>query len=209
MRSGGEPRSDRGHEPEDSDRGQAVLLIALVLWLVVGIAVIMGALGQRAVQRARAQAAADAVALAAAAGVAPDTIAAGNAVVITSVDHVPDPDVVVSIGDIEAAARAHRTRPELAGLDARLRAAIARAELLIGEPIVVVSGFRSRADQQRLWAAREANPYPVAPPGTSLHELGLAIDVARHQASLLARSADRTGLCQPLPATDPIHFVLC
>ena len=53
------------------------------------------------------------------------------------------------------------------------------------------------------------NPYPVAPPGTSLHESGLAVDVPLgFVPTLLAVAAD-AGLCQPLPETDPVHFEPC
>lgn len=42
----------------------------------------------------------------------------------------------------------------------------------------VTSGYRSAADQARLYANRATNPNPVAPPGKSKHEQGLAADVA-------------------------------
>lgn len=41
----------------------------------------------------------------------------------------------------------------------------------------ITSVRRSRTDQLRLWYTRANNPYPVAPPGTSKHELGLAWDM--------------------------------
>jgi hypothetical protein len=60
-----------------------------------------------------------------------------------------------------------------------------------------------------LWDRRHTNPYPVARPGTSDHERGLAVDVGRSAVAELAAVAARAGLCQPLPATDPVHFVVC
>lgn len=59
------------------------------------------------------------------------------------------------------------------------------AEWLIGElrragfRATVTSVKRTRAEQARLYAAYLAgrNPYPVAPPGKSAHELGLAWDM--------------------------------
>ena len=45
-----------------------------------------------------------------------------------------------------------------------------------GRNIYVTSGLRTRAEQQRLWDNRHNNPYPVAPPGTSRHETGRAVD---------------------------------
>jgi hypothetical protein len=41
----------------------------------------------------------------------------------------------------------------------------------------VTSVRRSRTEQIRLWRTRARNPYPVAPPGQSLHEYGLAWDM--------------------------------
>jgi hypothetical protein len=88
-------------------------------------------------------------------------------------------------------------------------AAIARAEALLGRPIPIVSGFRTRAEQERLWANRATNPFPVAPPGTSNHERGLAIDVPSSFVPVLRTVAPASGLCQPLPESDPVHFEPC
>jgi len=43
----------------------------------------------------------------------------------------------------------------------------------------ITSGFRTYAQQNRLYQLRQAGrwPYPVAPPGTSAHEYGYAIDM--------------------------------
>ncbi|MBA2282412.1 MAG: D-alanyl-D-alanine carboxypeptidase family protein, partial [Acidimicrobiia bacterium] len=90
-----------------------------------------------------------------------------------------------------------------------LLAALDRADALLGAPVPVVSGFRSRAEQEALWAARATNPYPVAPPGTSMHEHGLAIDVPSSFAPTLLAVAATAGLCQVLPQSDPIHFEPC
>lgn len=68
------------------------------------------------------------------------------------------------------------------------------------------SGFRSNADQARLYADRANNPNPVAPPGSSNHERGLAVDIAGmtpEQRSLLPQY----GLAQPVP-NDPPHVEL-
>ena len=90
-----------------------------------------------------------------------------------------------------------------------LRAALARAAQVLGEPVRVTSGFRTAGDQLRLWTARAGNPYPVAPPGSSQHERGMAVDVAVAQAERLAAAARQTGLCRPFPQADPVHFELC
>lgn len=43
--------------------------------------------------------------------------------------------------------------------------------------LTITSVRRSRTQQIALWYNRHNNPYPVAPPGTSKHELGLAWDM--------------------------------
>jgi hypothetical protein len=64
--------------------------------------------------------------------------------------------------------------PELA---ARVRA-MASALAARGITIRVVSGLRSTAQQAALYANRASNRNPVAAPGTSLHEKGLAVDLS-------------------------------
>ena len=50
-----------------------------------------------------------------------------------------------------------------------------------GGPLVITSARRSRADQYRLYQKflRGESEIPAAPPGRSLHELGLAFDMMR------------------------------
>lgn len=70
----------------------------------------------------------------------------------------------------------------------------------------MTSGFRSNADQARLYANRGSNPNPVAPPGSSNHERGLAVDIGGmtpEQRALLPQY----GLAQPV-ANDPPHVEL-
>ena len=43
--------------------------------------------------------------------------------------------------------------------------------------LTVTSVYRSKSEQIKLWNNRATNPYPVAPPGTSKHEHGLAWDM--------------------------------
>ena len=95
------------------------------------------------------------------------------------------------------------------GLTPEMAAAVARAGALLGESVPISSGWRSRAQQAALWAGRHTNPYPVARPGTSMHERGLAIDVPRAFVATLRTVAAAAGLCQPLPVSDPVHFELC
>lgn len=61
----------------------------------------------------------------------------------------------------------------IGGLVKRLVAAF-KAE---GITITVTSGLRSTERQQELWTGRNANDYPVAMPGNSQHEYGVAVDM--------------------------------
>ena len=191
-------------------RGQAIVLVAVICWLVAVAALLLAGLGARAIRGARVQAGADATALAAAVDPASaSAVAASNGVVVESLTVTDRVEVLVGSSSVRAAAAAELFRSEWRGLQPQFRAALARAEALLGQRIPVVSGFRSRADQEALWAARHDNPYPVAVPGTSLHERGLAIDVPLAFAPLLAAVGPSAGVCQPLPVSDPVHFVLC
>ena len=209
-------RTTTGPGRSANDRGQSLPFVALMVWAAAGVALTIALLGGRAIDAARAQAGADATALGEAAvpGSA-QVLASANDVRLEAlehghgIEHGAPVEVIVSSGPMRAVAAARASRPRWNGLDERLRQALRRAELLLGEEVIVVSGYRSRADQERLWAARHANPYPVARPGTSLHELGLAVDVTLHQSVRLAAIAEATGLCQPLPLVDPVHFTLC
>lgn len=78
---------------------------------------------------------------------------------------------------------------------------------LTGRDLPITSGARSAADQSRLFANRGTNPYPVAPPGTSTHEKGGAIDVDPATADFLDKSGllKKYGLHRPYP-NDPVHI---
>ena len=192
-------------------RGQSVPATALVLWAIAGVGLVLALLGGRVADRARAQAGADAAALAGSidpALVGP--LAATNGARVVGQQQTADGvRVTVQVGDMVATAQAMADRPAWVGLQPEVRRAIARAEAILGYEIPIVSGYRSPAEQQRLWNNRHTNPYPVAAPGTSRHERGLAIDVPLATAVALAPLSSRTGLCQPLPTTDPVHFVSC
>ena len=199
-----------------NDRGQLLPLLAAII-VVAGVAMfVIAELGRAATEHAQARTAADAAALAGAA--AGESEAAKLAVVnggrlVSYATAGDDTEVRVVVGDGDAAARARRYRAPVAGskigLAPQMLVAIATAEQLLGQEIPVVSGFRSNEQQQRLWDNRRTNRYPVAPPGRSLHEHGLAIDVPRSFVSTLLTVAADAGLCHPLPVRDPVHFVLC
>lgn len=208
------------------DRGQAVPLAAAMLAVVVVALVGLVPLGVAVRERAAARTAADAAALAGAieGEHAARRLADANGGELVTFQRTGDEVLVrVRVGDAAADARARaisRSAPPASGpgaaagrgrrgLAPAMLAALARADGLLGHPVQVVSGLRTRAEQQALWDRRHTNPYPVARPGTSDHERGLAVDVGRSSVAELAAVAAQAGLCQPLPATDPVHFVVC
>jgi len=95
--------------------------------------------------------------------------------------------------------------PGQAGMDARL--ADRSQDFIQDNPgTYLSSGVRSTADQARLYADRANNPNPVAVPGTSRHERGLAVDIGGmtpEQRAMLPQY----GLAQPV-ANDPPHVEL-
>lgn len=216
----GPPSSSSLGRPS-GERGQAVPLVALLVVLAAGAALVLVLLGGRATELARLRTAADAAALAGAvgdAGAAREAAQANGARLVSFVREGAEVAVEVAAGDARARARARArvdaTAPSeppsgSAGLDPALVQALARAGALLGEPVPITSGWRSPAEQQRLWDQRATNPFPVARPGTSAHERGRAVDVPRSFVPRLRSVAAAVGLCHPLPATDPVHFALC
>jgi D-alanyl-D-alanine dipeptidase len=210
--------SDRTRAGAVDERGQVAPLLALFA-VAIGLACLgLGRFGAGAADRARAQTAADAAALAGAAGGEAEAraLAAANGGAVRSFEAAAgDVRVRVDVRGATASARARAAAPgagpgaAAGGLAPALQAALARAAQVLGEPVRVTSGYRSPADQRRLWAQRDANRFPVAPPGTSQHERGLAVDVAVAQADRLAAAAGSTGLCRPYPVADPVHFEPC
>jgi hypothetical protein len=213
--------------PLGGERGQVAPLLAL-LAVGVGLACLaLGRFGADAAGEASVQVAADAAALAA----APDgavgeasarEVAAANGAEVVDFEAAGG-EVRVRVRDrtgahqATARARARAEAPTPAGdgppgdgqVAPVLRAALARAADLLGRPVPITSGYRSPATQQRLWLARARNPYPVARPGASMHERGLAVDVPAAFADRLAAIGAQVGLCRPYPVADPVHFEPC
>jgi hypothetical protein len=210
----------RAEKNGDTEAGQVLPLIAVVIAVLGLFTAHLARVGEAATVRARAQTAADAAALAGAAAgrEAAESEAAANRGRLTEYREIDgDVQVRVVVGDASAQARARgaaigggsMAEGSSTGLAPAMRAALARAAALLGRPVPVTSGFRSLAEQRALWARRHTNPYPVAPPGTSMHGRGLAIDVPRSFVPTLLRVGRQAGLCQPYPRNDPIHFELC
>ena len=202
------------------ERGSALVALALVAVLSAGLVWGVRSLDLDGIFRSRA----DRVAAEAARSGAVDgpqgawvvATSRGGTVVSFELDG-PDVVVAVDVLGVVGHGRARSRAADLAALVASGRqglapavvASLARADVLLGRPVPVVSGLRSTARQAELYAQRASNPYPVAPPGSSKHEQGLAVDVPLGLAPALAGIASSTGLCQPYPRTDPVHFELC
>jgi len=100
----------------------------------------------------------------------------------------------------------------MAGLNpglARIARNLPRVAASQGFRARVTSGYRSRASQARLYARYQAGlqPYPVAPPGTSDHEKGIALDVVTTDVQKLVALLASVGLNWYGPG-DPVHFTL-
>jgi hypothetical protein len=206
--------------PADStERGQVVPLMLVVLVLAAVAGVVVAQVAAASIERGHAQMAADAAALAGAAEGRPtaEALAEANGAELSGYVErgvAVEVDVRFRRASARATAEAVTTTPapgggDRHGLAPAVAAALARADALLGRSVPVVSGYRSPAEQEALWQRRHQNPYPVAPPGTSLHEVGLAVDVPTTFVSTLLTVATQAGLCQPLPETDPIHFEPC
>lgn len=98
----------------------------------------------------------------------------------------------------------------IAGLHPSLRTIarnIPRAAAAIGFRARVTSGYRDPRKQAWLYNEYLAGrtPYVVAPPGSSLHERGLAIDVVSTDTDSLVTLLTNAGLRWAGPS-DPVHF---
>lgn len=103
----------------------------------------------------------------------------------------------------------YTSTPSVSGLQPEMRAEIVKIEVATGQRLPLTSGYRSEAGQARVCAqVRGRNPNALcAPPGHSLHQAGLAIDVAEPALVLAAMRQDPSiALCQPFPARDAVHF---
>lgn len=70
----------------------------------------------------------------------------------------------------------------------------------------ITSVRRSYTEQLRLWNTRQYNPYPVAPPGASLHEYGRAWDMVGPEDDLEEAGAIWNSWGGHWSPRDRIHF---
>lgn len=91
----------------------------------------------------------------------------------------------------------------------RLVSAMKKQARKLGFTVRVTSGVRSSERQRELYANRGTSPYPVAPPGRSQHEYGLAVDLVakpyEFQNFLVDWWLSAGGYWS---ADDPIHFAV-
>jgi hypothetical protein len=79
----------------------------------------------------------------------------------------------------------------------------------LGFEAKVTSAFRTKAKQKKLYEDYKAgkSQFPAAPPGTSDHEIGMAIDVVSTNQDALVSLLTSAGLYWAGPS-DTIHFSL-
>lgn len=215
-----------------------LLLGALVTAALLFAGAIFGIYTDVASDRARAQTAADAAALAAvaeslpgAAGFYEDVarrFARANGATLISCEGcdlgTTSLIVTVEVDGVEGRARATLDPAALLpadlgfdayGLNPKLQAAVGQLIVAARGEVRVVSGWRSPERQQQLWSAAltkygdaEIADNWVAPPGSSMHERGLAVDLAG-DLELAAALVERLDLPmhRPLP-NEPWHFEL-
>lgn len=212
-----------------------VLLGSMLTILVFILVSFIGDLGRTNVNRTHAQTAADAAALAAIAesslhGSGAHELAARrfaelNDAELLSCDCPPGAlavQVEVAYEGVHAKARAAMdpsrmapAAPDTAGLDPRLASALDRLLAATRGRVRLVSGYRSTERQTQLWnqalarygSAEVADDW-VAPPGRSMHEAGLAVDLAG-DLDLAARTIAELALPLHRPlANEPWHFEL-
>jgi len=188
------PMSSEGESRQE--RGQLLPLVALVV-VAAGVAcLVVARLGAAATARARAATAADAAALA---GVADGAAAArrlaerNGSRLVAFQREGDDAAVTVEVGRAQARARARRGGPAEGAPGPGLRAALARAAQLLGQPVPLAP------------PPAGGGPRPAAP----RRQAGLAVDVAPEFVDRLAAVARQAGLCQPFPRALPGHFELC
>lgn len=214
-----------------------ILIAGICLTLTVSFAWFSASAGDIVSRRARAQYAADAAALAAAGAMIPGAAddpksearryAEANGAELVSCDCAPASgaaEVTVSVGDIEAQARAVLDMTRVAprylgttseGLHPVLGEAVRKLLAAGRGSVVLSSGWRSTDRQTKLWqdalrrygSAERADDW-VARPGSSMHERGLAVDLGG-DVELATRLVGELGLPlhRPLPH-EPWHFEL-
>jgi putative Flp pilus-assembly TadE/G-like protein len=137
-------------------------------------------------------------------GVAPPAVGGGSGLSDEELDRLAEAagvDGVLSNSALRVNGSDCFAGVDVVHLQDAMKIAILRAEAILGGPVVLTDAYRTYECQAFLFNTVTG---PVAPPGQSMHNFGLAIDVANYGA--LASVAAQVGLCQPLPSNDPVHF---
>jgi D-alanyl-D-alanine carboxypeptidase-like protein/putative Flp pilus-assembly TadE/G-like protein len=215
----------------------SVVLLAILSAVAIGLTAFAGHIAEAVSLKARAQTAADAAALAAVAESGPygrgihEVVARryaganGARLVKCLCDRgATAVQVEVAVEGVEASARAV-INPELfmpaqttigaGALHPALEAAVNELIAASGGRVYIKSGLRSTTRQAELWAealerygSPEAADDWVAPPGHSMHERGLAVDLGGDIA-LAVRLVEELGLPLWRPMSwEPWHFEL-
>lgn len=113
----------------------------------------------------------------------------------SDIGDAPEPSAAQELGSL-------RGPGKVQGMNADFVARLAR--MFTDNPkLSLTSGFRSRADQERLYREK---PGLAAPPGKSKHEKGLAADIGpRSEYGWIAQNLDKYGLSLPMPSKEPWH----
>ena len=125
-----------------------------------------------------------------------------NGVVLAQRNFMPLTDQVATGGDCTAPRVWHTN------LNNNLVAALQRAQLHLGREIPYNTAWRSFSEQSCLY--NRGGSAPVAVPGTSNHERGLAVDINSDfaQSPGVNDVLRRYGLCRTV-AGEPWHYELC
>lgn len=113
----------------------------------------------------------------------------------------------VDIGDPTSGGTSLRGPGQSQGMDASFLDKLQK--MFADNPkLVLNSGFRSRAEQQRLYDLYKAGKGNLAAaPGSSNHEKGLAADIGPpSEYGWLAQNAPKYGLKEPMPDKEPWHW---
>jgi LAS superfamily LD-carboxypeptidase LdcB len=95
------------------------------------------------------------------------------------------------------------------GLDPELQKRLMAASEVYGKPLTITSGYRTSAEQKKLYEDYKAgrSRFPAAPPGSSLHQEGRAVDLAEYRDPAAVRALASVGVLQTVKNDEP-HFTI-
>ena len=153
-------------------------------------------------------------------GAAPAAPAAGAAPTAPEAEPTSGPSAKVPVEKTLAFTGKSGSKSNFEGLDSAIKDRVTMAaeqyNAATGGKITVNSAKRETEDQQRLWdeSIEAGRPgisptgMPMAKPGTSKHEKGLAIDIQNYKDPAAVTAMNKQGLFQTVMPSDPVHFTL-